>query len=52
MQHNNNDAILVSDNDVTQTTQHVKPNQREGNTQWSTIGWGELWYATFIFKTG
>jgi len=48
MQHNNNDAILVSDNDVTQTTIQVTPNQREGNIQWCTIGCGGLCYATFI----
>ena len=44
MQHNNN-AILVSDNDVTQTTIHVTPNQREGNIQWSTTDWGGLSYV-------
>jgi len=45
---NNNNAILISDNYVTQTTIHMTPNQREGNIQWSTIGWGEFCYATFI----
>jgi len=47
MQHKNN-AILISDNDITQTTIHVTSNQREGNIQCSTTGWGELCYATFM----
>jgi len=52
MQHNNNNAILVSDN-VTQTTIHVTPTQREGNIQWCTIGWGGLSYVMLhLFKTG